>query len=176
MKKLAFITLVSAALCATTLSAQASTDAQSTPAVSYLPQSGAYVGLLTSSLTTDFGGYDQFFGFLGGYQFNPHFALEGRARFDVIGLFQLYSIMGKAMLPVSKRVSLYAGAGASYLYVKNIFDENKDGLGKFAPMTAVGVQFDLTDHFAMDLSSTQNYLPAGIYLFTVGVGLSYHFA
>jgi hypothetical protein len=175
MKKMTLVSLLAATMICAGGSAIAATPSHST---TYLPESGAYVGLMGSAMTSASGGDLNFAGIYGGYQFNKYFALEGSAQTDLMGSYdvvneQMFSVLAKGMIPVSKRVTLYAGGGASYLRESALDDEFSSGL--FMPTGIVGLNVALTHHLAIDVSSTQSYAN-GTVLLTGNLGVSYHFS
>lgn len=114
-----------------------------------------------------------------GDQLNRYFALEvGMTAIPSIsgndsGVDKLYSLDGdiKAMWPLGDRFHLYAKVGPSLAYFKS---DDHDGAAVMGN-GAVGVAFNLTEHWTTDFSVG---LMAGddTSVMTTQLGLGYHFA
>lgn len=89
------------------------------------------------------------------------------------GVSELYSVDGdvKVMLPLGDHFNIYAKAGPSLAYFK---DDDHDGVGVMGN-GAVGVAFNITEHWTTDFS-VGLMAGNGTAVGTTQLGLGYHFA
>ncbi len=106
----------------------------------------------------------------GGYQFSPHFAVEGGYMGASEG-FSIFDAALKGIIPVCNRFNLFGKLGAGYLAsINNSHHDN----GQTGPFLGVGAGYSITPNldFNVQLSGlTWGVINVGL----VSTGLSYHF-
>ncbi|MCD6046322.1 MAG: outer membrane protein beta-barrel domain [Gammaproteobacteria bacterium] len=145
---------------------------------------GAYTTAQVGVAGVAFDGAGPYFHFALGDQMNRYFALEGGITAIPTttgssswwlddGVAKLYSVDGdvKAMLPLGDRFNIYAKVGPSLAYFE---DDNDDSVGVMGN-GAVGVAFNITEHWTTDLS-VGLMIGDGAGILTSQLGLGYHFA
>lgn len=150
---------------------------------SYAALDGTYTTAQVGIAGPVLDGAGPYFHFALGDQLNRYFALEagvtaiptttGSSGWLDGGVAKLYSLDGdvKAMLPLGDRFNLYAKLGPSLAYFK---DDDHDGVGVMGN-GAVGVAFNVTEHWTTDLS-VGLMAGNGTAVLTSQLGLGYHFA
>lgn len=184
-RKKLYVALLAAGVCVASTGYAALDGAYTTAqvGVAFLGEMGGIPNALANDLANDNGGRGPYFHFALGDQLNRYFALEvgvsaiptttdSRYLSDS-GSASLYSLDGdvKAMLPLGDRFNIYAKIGPSLAYFEHHDFDNVSVMGN----GAVGVAFDVTEHWTTDLS-VGLMLGANSLAVTSQLGLGYHFA
>lgn len=138
-------------------------------------------------------------GFFAGYEFSPHFALEGTYQhyptsdiffdagnrynpgtaFDFESETKAYTLISKFMVPIwHTGVRVFGDMGPAYMYRSDMFED----VGRWAATFGGGLNYDITNHLLAELnfvyitgngkansSPVLSYMP---FLYSVNVGLA----